>query len=93
MRAIVPEHVVYRTFVSETVVLNLQSGLYHGINATGGRMMDLMDQRPSLRAVAAGLAEEFGRPAEEMEADVLEFSRDLLERGLIELRPADAAAG
>ena len=36
-KAVVPEHVVYRTFVSETVVLNLQSGHYHGINTSGGR--------------------------------------------------------
>src|SRR3954464_1544511 len=99
-KAVIPEHVVYRTFVSETVVLNLQSGLYHGINASGGRMMDLMDQKPTLREVAAGVpagvgrpAEEFGRPVEEMEQDLLAFCADLQARGLVELRPADASAG
>ena len=29
--------VVYRTFATETVILNLQTGRYHGLNKTGGR--------------------------------------------------------
>src|SRR4051794_40107552 len=61
-KAVIPEHVVYRTFVSETVVLNLQSGLYHGINASGGRMMDLMDQKPTLRDVGSGSPTSSGVP-------------------------------
>ena len=32
-----PQHVVYRDFVSETVLLNIQTGKYHGLNPTAGR--------------------------------------------------------
>jgi hypothetical protein len=30
-----PSHVVMRAFVHETVVLNLATGRYHGLNTTG----------------------------------------------------------
>ena len=43
-----PDHVVYRTFVYETVVLNLQTGKYHGLNRTGGRMLELLEREPTV---------------------------------------------
>jgi Coenzyme PQQ synthesis protein D (PqqD) len=80
-----PKHVVYRTFVYETVVLNLESGKYHGLNPVGGRMLELLDKNGNVRAVAGRLAEEFDRPQAEIEGDLAEFCADLAERGLIEL--------
>src|SRR4051794_41962271 len=43
-KATVPEHVVFRTFEAETLLLNLESGQYHGLNATGGRMLGLLKE-------------------------------------------------
>jgi hypothetical protein len=90
-RAHVPDHVVYRSFAHETVILNLQTGRYHGVNATGGRMLDLLTSRRTVGSAATELAEEYGRPHDEVERDVLEFCADLVRRGLIELRLDDAA--
>lgn len=90
-RARVPEHVVYRSFAHETVILNLRTGRYHGINTTGGRMLDLLANEYTVETAAAALAEEYGRPHDEVERDVLEFCADLAQRGLIELRLDDAA--
>jgi len=81
----VPQHVVYRAFVKETVVLNLETGKYHGLNPTGGRMLDVLERAPTVRDAAAQLAQEYGRPGAEIEQDVRELCSDLLERGLIEL--------
>src|ERR671938_504612 len=39
----VPEHVVYRDFDDETVVLNLDSGQYHGLNPTAAAMLSAVD--------------------------------------------------
>src|SRR5436190_23926192 len=39
----VPEHVVHRTFEAETLLLNLDTGQYHGLNETGGRMLELLE--------------------------------------------------
>jgi hypothetical protein len=87
----VPDHVVYRSFAHETVILNLRTGRYHGVNTTGGRMLDLLASQRTVRSAAAVLAEEYGRPRDEVERDVLEFCADLAQRGLIELRLGDAA--
>lgn len=80
-----PEHVVYRSFVNETVVLNLRTGKYHGLNTTAGRMLDVLERSESVRAAAAVIAEEYGRPLDEIEHDLSNLCVELLERGLIEM--------
>ena len=84
----VPQHVVYREFVAETVVLNLNTGVYHGLNPTGGRMLKLLDELGDVGVVAARLADEYRRPRSEVAADLETFCRDLLSRDLIEASPA-----
>ncbi len=84
-----PEHVVYRAFVKETVVLNLQTGKYHGLNPTGGRMLEMLQRAASVREATEKLAAEYGQPQQEIESDLVDFCRDLLERGLIELAGDD----
>lgn len=81
----VPQHVVHRTFVAETVLLNLQTGKYHGVNPVGGKMLEYLDAEPTVRAAAVALAEHFGRPVAELEEDLCEFCLGLRERGLLEL--------
>jgi coenzyme PQQ synthesis protein D (PqqD) len=81
----VPDHVVYRTFVRETVLLNLATGRYHGINPTGGRILDLLMDDATLGSAAQVLAEEYQRPLADVERDVCTFCEELRERGLIEV--------
>jgi Coenzyme PQQ synthesis protein D (PqqD) len=81
----VPDHVVYREFVNETVVLNLQTGKYHGLNPSGGKMLEALGQADTVRAAAASLAEFYGRPTHQLEDDLCAFCRELSQRGLIEL--------
>ena len=38
----VPDHVVYRDFAEQTVVLNLRTGRYHGLNETSSQMLDAL---------------------------------------------------
>ena len=79
-----PNHVVYRSFALETVVVNLERGVYHGLNPTAGRMLESLERAPSARVAASSLADELGEPVERIEADLAAFTTDLLERGLIE---------
>lgn len=85
-----PQHVVYRAFPAETVMLNLQSGKYHGLNATAGRMLEELERAPSVQAAAGVLARAYGQPEETVEVDVCVLCQALLERGLIEI-DGDAA--
>src|ERR1700722_5891273 len=79
-----PQHVVYRSFPSETVVLNLNTGKYHGLNATAGRMLEELERAASVRDAASMLAQSYGQSQDVVEHDLCELCKALLERGLIE---------
>jgi PqqD family protein of HPr-rel-A system len=86
-----PQHVVYRSFVAETVVLNLRTGQYHGLNPTAGRMLEALDAAPTVGATVPELAQEYGVEPAKVESDLLALCQGLLERGLIEIVDADPA--
>jgi hypothetical protein len=79
----VPHHVVYRSFPSETVVLNLETGKYHGLNATAGRMLETLEKAVTVRDAAIDLAASYDQPRAVIELDLCALCNALLERGLI----------
>ena len=88
-RARVPDHVVHRSFAHETVILNLKTGKYHGLNPTAGAMLTELERGATVAEAAAQLAASYDRPVEEIEQDLSDLCLDLLERGLIELTDSD----
>ena len=84
-RPSLPEHTVFRSFVTETVIMNLNTGQYHGTNTVGGTMLEVLDESNTVRDAAQALAARFGKPLQEIERDLVEFCVDLDERGLIVL--------
>jgi PqqD family protein of HPr-rel-A system len=86
-----PQHVVHRSFVAETVVLNLRTGKYHGLNPTAGRMLEALEESPTAGTVVPELAREFGVEPAKVESDLVALCQGLLERGLIEMVDADPA--
>jgi hypothetical protein len=89
-RVRLPQHVVHREFVEETVVLNLRTGKYHGLNPTAGRMLEVLDAAPSVADAVATLAGEYATEPELVQRDVVALCRGLLERGLIEVDGGEA---
>jgi len=82
-RVAIPQTVVYRTFVHETIVLNLETGLYHGLNSTGGKMLDTLSAVGVIGDAARALATEFAVPLEEIQQDLSFFCQELISRGLL----------
>ncbi len=82
-RVQIPDHVVYRSFVAETVILNLNTGRYHGLNPSGGFMLELLDKLGGVEDAAVSLARKYGLPPEEAADDLCAFCIDLEQRGLI----------
>lgn len=87
VRVSVPDHVVRRPFPTETVVLNLETGRYHGLNPVAGRMLEELETQGAIEAAALVVAEEFGQPVEQVTRDMAELCRDLSKRGLISMEP------
>jgi Coenzyme PQQ synthesis protein D (PqqD) len=81
----VPQHVVHRSFPSETVVLNLETGRYHGLNATAGQMLEALEKAATVAEAARSLAASYDVEQTAVERDLLELCAALLERGLIDL--------
>jgi Coenzyme PQQ synthesis protein D (PqqD) len=84
-RVRLPQHVVYRTFPSETVVLNLHTGRYHGLNPTAGRMLASLEDARCVRDAASAIAGEYDQPQDAVEHDICELCSLLLSRELVEL--------
>ncbi len=84
-RVAVPQHVVHRAFPTETVVLNLQTGTYHGLNPTAGRMLEMLDEVADPRETITRLCDEFDQPADVVERDLTNLCDELIERGLLEM--------
>lgn len=78
-----PQHVVHRSFVAETVVLNLRTGKYHGLNPTAGKMLEALEAAPTIGEAIPGLMDEYGLERARIQTDLLTLTRGLLERGLI----------
>jgi len=84
----VPEHIVFRAFAAETVMLNLQTGTYHGLNPTAGRMLEVLQEHAVIKQAAAVIAEEYEQDPAFVEADMQTLCSGLIERGLLVVQPA-----
>jgi hypothetical protein len=89
-RARLPQHVVHRSFVSETVILNLRTGRYHGLNPTAGKMLEALEAAPTVGDAVPVLADEYGLERSQIQSDLVALTRGLLERGLIVTADEDA---
>lgn len=82
----IPQHVVFRPFPAETVVLNLETGKYHSLNPIGGRMLEVLERVRSVREALRLLQAEFAdQDPAVVAADLHTFCLDLATRGLIEV--------
>lgn len=80
----VPEHVVLRAFDTETIMLNLTAGGYHGLNKTAAEMLEVLAETGSFNETATRVAAEVDEPIELIRADLRDLCQALMERGLIE---------
>jgi hypothetical protein len=90
LRALVPANVVYRTFPHETVMLNLDTGLYHGLTPVAGGMLASLERSANALDAAKEIAEQYSEALDRIAADMLELCEGLAERGLIRLEAIPA---
>ena len=67
----------------EVVLLNLETGQYHELNAIGALIWDLLDGSRGTEEVSAKLREKVKDPPSDLDAIVAGFLSDLEERGLV----------
>lgn len=67
----------------ETVLLDLASGMYFGVDGVARTIWESISEGHSLGEAAAVIASEYDVDAARAEADVIEFVSKLVERGLL----------
>lgn len=69
----------------EVVILNLQSGVYYGLDAIGARIWNLIHEPVALQEILAVLLDEYEVERERCESDLLAMLEQLDAKGLIEI--------
>ena len=67
----------------ETVLLDLESGMYFGLDGVGKRIWESVADHKSLGDIAAIITAEYEVEEEQALKDVIEFASNLVERGLL----------
>ena len=79
----IPTQVMSRLVGDETVLLDLESGMYFGLDGVGKRIWESVAEGNDLGQVVAVIVAEFEVNEEQAQADVIEFASDLVTRGLL----------
>lgn len=90
-RAVVPAHVLVRQLQGESVLLNLETERYFGLDTTGSRMWELVTSLPNIHTACEKLEEEFDVQPEILREHLGQLLAQLVENGLLTVVPADVA--
>jgi hypothetical protein len=82
-RVEVSPSVIYRDVSGEVVLLDLQSGVYYGLDPVGSRMWQLLMEQRSLDDVCSVMLEEFEVAGDVLCADLSRLVDELSSNGLV----------
>jgi hypothetical protein len=88
-RVVVPVHVLIRHLDGESVLLNLETEKYFGLDATGTRMWEVATESANIEMAFAKLIEEFEVEPEVLRANLAELLARLIDNGLLKRSSAD----
>jgi hypothetical protein len=82
-RTIIPKDVMVRDVAGETVLLNLNTGTYFGLNEVGTRMWYSLEQAGSVQEAFDTLISEYDVEPETLRKDLQKLIEDLVGHGLL----------
>ncbi|GAC1635744.1 MAG: hypothetical protein NVS9B14_13390 [Candidatus Acidiferrum sp.] len=88
-RVVVPQHVLVRFMDRESVLLNLETERYFGLDETGTRMWQVVTAAPSIELAVQQLLDEYDAEPQVLQGNLTELLERLVENGLLSLQPAD----
>jgi coenzyme PQQ synthesis protein D (PqqD) len=91
-RVVVPAHELVRHLDGESVLLNLETEKYFGLDAMATRMWELVTQLPNVEAAFEALSHEFDVQHELLRTHLGELLGQLVENGLLTVMPSDVAS-
>ena len=82
-RVTIHEDAVFRELDGEAVILQLEAGMYFGLDPIGTRLWKLIEAHGQLRPVLDAALQEFDVTSEVLERDLIELVSGLAEKQLI----------
>ena len=79
---------VFSNVADEVVILDLKSGVYHGLESVGARAWELMAEPRSVAEVRDQLVDEYDVEPDRCESDLLRLLEELKSNGLVDVHPA-----
>ena len=67
----------------ETVMLALDTSLYHSLEGVAARIWELLETPATVEAMSHTIAAHYGVPVEQCEPDIREFFEDLIRADLV----------
>lgn len=84
-RVKLPDDVLISGLQAESVLLNLDSERYYGLNDVGTRMLKLLASSDSIGAAYNNLLDEYNVEAEVLRRDLISTIEELSKHGLVEI--------
>jgi len=88
-RVVVPSNILVRFLDQESVLLNLNTERYFGLDSVGTRMWQLLTSSPSVETAYNQLMDEFDVNPQILRSNLSDLLDHLAENGLIAAQPAD----
>jgi hypothetical protein len=92
-RVIVPSHVLVRVLDKESVLLNIETERYFGLDETGTRMWQLVTAAPQIEVAYRQLLDEYDVEPELLRENLTDLLGRLVENGLLQVVPSDVGTG
>lgn len=73
----------------EQVILNLENGVYYGLDPVGNDVWSLLDRPVAVSTIVDELMETYEVERPRLESDVLALLKDMNEHGLLVVDPSD----
>ena len=88
-RVVVPTNVLIRFLDKESVLLNIETERYFGLDETGTRMWQLATAAPNIETACQQLLDEYEVKPEALRSDLTELLGKLIENGLLQVASGD----
>ena len=82
-RVRVPDDVLISNLQEESVILNLDSERYYGLDDVGTRFLSVLNTADSIEAAYEMLRDEYAVDAHSLRQDLLELVEDLVKQGIL----------
>ena len=81
----IPDDVLISNLQDESVILNLDSERYYGLDSVGTRMLSVLTTSDSIEAAYNTLIQEYDVDDEVLRRDLLALVESLMEQGLVQI--------